>query len=340
MKRMIALLTLMMLLVCPLALAEETLAVWPDSKAFPMRIVHAGNVWYANLGRYGQNDATLAVGPSPEEMTVVYEADALVWGSLAATETHAAWMQQQGNLLTWMLYDRASGQTDIVHMERITDVRPGMGVGLDGSAMYYTATDLKAGTAQVIRHDLATGEETALYAPGCLISSLVLRGEELMLAQQAESGWQLLLLDAETGDEIGMVQLPETVLMVYTAVYEEAYRAWLLYYYDEKGAAGESEYVGFYRQGQLSGLYDFAAGGVYSYAVDDAVTLTGGHAVWTVKREVSGRVADNFVVLDVDMTTGEISAHPAGYSFAVDGDGLLVLSLDPENGQVRLEQVR
>ncbi len=338
MKRLIVLLTL--LLVGSLALAEEPLATWPDTEDFPTRIVHAGDVWYAHMGRYGENDATLAVGSSPDAMEIVYEADALVWGSMVATETHAAWMQQQGRLLSWMLYDRASGETGAVYVEAITDVRPGIGVALGADALYYIRTDTKAGTAELVRHDLATGEETVLHAPGGLISCLTLRDEELMLAQQVEEGWQLLRLDAENGDETGFVQLPQSVDMVYAASYEEEYRAWILYYHDKAGFGGASEYVGFYLQGKFNGMYDFGAGGVYSYAVDDAVTLTGSHAVWTIKREASGRVVDNFVVLDVDMATGNVASYPGGYTFTLDGDALLVLTLDPENNRVVLEKVR
>lgn len=335
MKHLTRLLSLLLLLVCSVsaACAAEPMITWSGDSSTPARLVHAGDYWYATLGPYGQKDATLAIGPSPDELVPVYSADAYVWGTLAATPEHAAWVQEHDDTLTWMLHTRATGETVEVYTETFGDVRPCFGVALDEQAFYYVRSDTAAGTAELVRRSLADGTETVLYAPGCPISSLTIRQGVLVLAQQAEAGWQVLRLDAENGDMIAMRQLPEDVQLVFTVDYDPLTRCYAVYYYDTSGR----EQVGVYIRNQLMSIYTF---GMNSYAYDDAMVLVDGHLIWTVKRETSGLVADNFTVVDVNLLTGDIAEYERSTHFIVDGDSLLLLTINQEEKLVVLETVR
>lgn len=335
MKYITRLLALLMLLLTALtaAYAEEPLAAWPDDQPAPNQIVHAGEWWYASMGNYGKPDASLAIGTSPETLTTVYTSYGYIWGRLIATEEHAAWVEQLDGLLSWRLHTRESGETVVLHTEPVGDVRPCFSVGLDAQAVYYVRTDAANGTAEVIRRSLGDGSETVLHAPGCPISALTLAGEELVIAQQAEAGWQLLRLDAENGDMTAQVVLPESIALIYSVDYEPDYDYYALYYYD---AAGE-EHASIYMRRQLLDVYTFVG---YTYAYNDALLLQGTHMIWTVKNEVSGKVADNFCVVDVDLSTGSIVGHEGSFCFMLDGEGMLLLSFDTDNDRILLEQAR
>lgn len=335
MKRLTRLLALLLLLVCCVnaACAVAPMITWNAGRSAPTRLVHAGDYWYATLGSYGSADATLAIGPSPDKLVPVYSADARVWGTLAATPEYAAWVQEQNDTLTWMLHNRESGETVAVHTEPFGDVRPCFGVALDENAMYYVRSDTAAGTAELVRRSHADGTETILHAPGCPISSLNIRQGELVLAQQAEAGWQIVRLDAENGDMIALGQLPGIVAMVFTVDYDHATDAYAVYYYETDGR----EHAGVYIRKQLLSVFTF---GSRSYAYEDAMVLVDGHLIWTVKREVSGLIADNFRVVDVNLLTGDISEHERSMHFIIDGDKLLLLTINPDKEQVVLETVR
>lgn len=331
MKRLLA--AVLMLCCCMnAALAAEPMITWSGGPSTPSRLVHAGDWWYATLGPYGQMDATLAIGPAPDQLTPVYSADAYVWGTLAATPENAAWVQESDGTLTWMLHTRASGETVAVHQETCVDDRPCFGVAVDEGAMYFVRSDMAVGTAEVVRRSLADGTETVLYAPGCPISSLALREGELALAQQAETGWELLRLDAENGDMIALNKLPATVEMVFTVDYDPRLRTYAVYY------AGEGrEHAGVYINRELVIIFTF---GSNSYAYDDAIVFVNGHLIWTIKYEVSGPVADNFVVVDVNLLTGDIAEHERSMHYVVDGKQLLLLTINPEAELVVLETAR
>lgn len=333
MKRLVRLLAAALLCCCvSAAFAVEPMITWTGGPSTPCRLVHAGDWWYAMLGTYGKPDATLAIGPAPDQLTPVYSADAYVWGTLAATPDNAAWVQEEGGTLTWMLFTRASGETVAVHQETFGDERPCFGVALDEGAMYYVRSNMTAGTAEVVRRSLADGTETVLYAPVCPISSLALREGELALAQQAETGWELLRLDAENGDMIAMKKLPATVEMVFTVDYDPRLRTYAVYY------AGEGrEHAGVYINRELLSIFTF---GSNSYAYDDAMVFVNGHLIWTIKYEVSGLIADNFVVVDVNLLTGDIAEHERSMHFVVDGKQLLLLTINPEKELVVLETAR
>ena len=335
MKRLTRLLALLLLLVCCVnaACAVEPMITWNGDESTPTRLVHAGDHWYATLGSYGRADATLAIGPSPDKLVPVYSADARVWGTLAATPEYAAWVQEQNDTLTWMLHNRESGETVAVHTEPFGDERPCFGVVLDANAMYYVRSDTAAGTAELVRRSHADGAETILHAPGCPISSLTIRQGELVLAQLAEAGWQILRMDAENCDMIAMKQLPADVEMVFTVDYDPATGGYAVYYCDDSGREHAGAYVGV----RLHSIFTF---GSRSYAYEDAMVLQDGHLIWTIKHEVSGLIADNFRVVDVNMLTGDISEYERSMHFIIDGGKLLLLTINPDKELIVLETAR
>lgn len=335
MKHMIRYLAMLLLLTIPLSLAfaEMPVAQWSGNAPAPVQIVHAGEWWYASMGSYGKPDASLAVGPSPDEMTIVYESDAYVWNELVATSDYAAWMQQRDGELYWMLHDRLSGETTTLHQETISNVRPGVGVALDADAVYFIRSDLTAGTAELIRRSLADGTETVIYAPGCPISTVKMETGELIIAQEAPEGWQLLRIDPENGDVIGLRQLPDNVIMVFRADYDPQLLTYAAYYADDTGR----EHVDLYVRGKVYDIFTF---GSHAYAYNDRIDFSGGHLTWTVKNEVSGPVAENFRVVDINMLTGDIQEHLCSMSYCLDGDALLLLTMDVENELIVLEKAR
>lgn len=134
-KRLL-ILPLLLLLSMTAACGETVLATWTEGT--PARLVCTGERWYAMLGSYGRNDATLAVGDAPDSLGTVYTDEAKVW-SFEATPTHAAWVQIAEDTLSWMLYDHASGQVTEVWREADVDKRPCVTLALDEQAMYLSA---------------------------------------------------------------------------------------------------------------------------------------------------------------------------------------------------------
>lgn len=328
MKRLFAL-ALLLLLTMTAATAESVLATWTENT--PTRLICAGGRWYAMLGSYGHPDATLAVGDAPDALTTVHTEEAYVW-SFAATETHAAWVQRADDTFRWMLYDHASGQTAEVYRETATDARPCVTLALDDAALYYVRCDMAAQTAALYRRSLADGAETILRAPGCMITSLTMRGGELVIAEAAEDGWQLLRLDAETGEELACKTLPDAVTMVYTADFDLMTKSYAVYYRDTSG----KEHAGVCAGSRLLSIYTF---GSYEYAYDDAMALVDGHLIWTIKREVSGYIPDHFTTVDYDLIKNRVNEHARSYHF-VEADGGLLLTMDAENEAIVLEKAR
>ena len=155
-------LPLLLLLSMTAACGETVLATWTEGT--PARLVCTGERWYAMLGSYGRNDATLAVGDEPDALSTVYADDAKVW-SFEVTPTHAAWVQIADDTLRWMLYDHASGQVTEVWREADVDKRPCVTLALDEQALYYVRSDMAAETAALYRRSLADGTEILLRAP-------------------------------------------------------------------------------------------------------------------------------------------------------------------------------
>lgn len=330
MKKLNCLLALLLLLTMTAASAEAVLATWTEDT--PARLVCTGERWYAMLGSYGRNDATLAVGDAPDALVTVYTDEAKVW-SFAATPTHAAWVQIADDTLRWMLYDHASGQTAEVHRDTATDTRPCVTLALDEHALYYVRCDMDAGTEALYRRSLTDGTETILRASGGMIASLRMRDDALILAETTAAGWQLLRLDAETGDELAVKKLPATVETVFTADYDPAFRSWAAYYRDTSGR----EQAGILSGNSVLNVYTF---GRVEYAYDEALEMVDGHLIWTIKREVSGQVADHFITIDYDLRRNKVTEHRRSFHFQTLDDGLLLLTLDTEKEAVVLEKAR
>lgn len=328
-KRLL-ILPLLLLLSMTAACGETVLATWTEGT--PARLVCTGGRWYAMLGSYGRNDATLAVGDAPDALTTVYTDEAKVW-SFEATPTHAAWVQIADDTLRWMLYDHTSGQVTEVWREADVDKRPCVTLALDEQALYYVRSDMAAETAALYRRSFADGTEILLRAPEGMITSLGMRDDALILAETTASGWQLLRLDAQTGDELAVKKLPATVETVFTADYDPAFRSWAAYYRDTSGR----EQAGILSGNAVLNVYTF---GRVEYAYDEALEMVDGHLIWTIKREVSGLVADNFVTVDYDLRRNKVTEHRRSFRFQTQDDGLLLLRLDTENEAVVLEKAR
>lgn len=329
MKRLFALILLFLLTVTA-ASAESVLSVWTEDT--PTRLIDTGGKWYAMLGSYGRNDATLAVGDAPDSLGTVYTDEAKVW-SFEATPTHAAWVQIAEDTLRWMLYDHASGQVTEVWREADVDKRPCVTLALDEQALYYVRCDMAAETAALYRRSLADGTEILLRAPEGMIASLGMRDDALILAETTASGWQLLRLDAQTGDELAVKKLPATVETVFTADYDPAFRSWAAYYRDTSGR----EQAGILSGNAVLNVYTF---GRVEYAYDEALEMVDGHLIWTIKREVSGLVADNFVTVDYDLRRNKVTEHKGSFHFQTLDGGLLLLTIDPEKEAIVLEKAR
>lgn len=328
-KRLL-ILTLLLLLPLTAASAETVLASWTEDT--PARLLCAGGRWYAMLGSYGRNDATLAVGDAPDALTTVHTDEAKVW-SFEAAPTHAAWVQIAEDTFRWMLYDHASGQVTEVWREADVDKRPCVTLALDEEALYYVRSDMAAESSILYRRSLADGAETVLRMPGGMIASLTMRQGELILAERSAEGWQLLRLNAETGDELAVKKLPAIVETVFTADYDPAFRSWAAYYRDTSGR----EQAGILSGNSVLNVYTF---GWVEYAYDEALEMVDGHLIWTIKREVSGVIADNFITVDYDLRRNQVTEHRGSCHFQTTDGGLLLLRIDPENSAIVLEQAR
>lgn len=332
-KRLVLMLVMALSMCMMTACTDESIAAWPGEESAPNQLVHAGEWWYAAIGNYGSPNASLAVGESPETMKLVYESKGNIWGELTAAADHAVWLELLGDDLRWLLYSREADETIVVYEERFGDVRPCLSVAVDEAAMYYVRTDYSAGSAEVIRRAHADGAETVLFAPGCPVSALRLRQGELIIACDAADGWQLLRIDAEDGSAVAMKQLPENVEMVYCVDYDPATLGYAVYYYDDAG----KEHAGLYAYGELHSIYTF---GEHSYAYHDRLELVDGHLMWVVKDEVSGMVADHFRMIDVDLVESNHTEHERSFSYCMDGDTLLLLTIDIDKEQIVLEKAR
>lgn len=333
MKRLTAMLALLLLLTTLLtaAGAEATLAEWPWDQSAPNQIVHAGDWWYASTGLYGSPTASLAVGVSPQEMTTVYNSQGRIWGVLHATETHAAWVEAEDDTLSWMLHDRVSGETTAICSEAVTDGRPCFSVGLDAEDYYFVRVGAE-NRCELVRLNLHSGAQTVLPTPeDGVISSLSLEDGEITIACETRQGWYLIRLDSLTGEEVAREALPEEVDLVFYAEYAPRYRSYAIYYLSE--ALGET--VGFHQQHGLNPVLSFAP---HTYAYHDYVRLEDTHLLCTVKADRSGAVADNFITLDVHLLAREVAEYEGAIGFTLDDGRLLVLTLDPDNGRLLLEQ--
>lgn len=340
MKHIARLLTLLMLLTAlTSACAEAPLAgwLWNGDQPAPNQIVRAGRWWYASMGNYGSPTASLAIGPSPDELTTVYTSDGYIWGRLHATETHAAWVEEKDGVLSWMVHERETGITTVVHTETLGDGRPCFSIALNG-ALYYVR--VRNGRSELVRlrfnddASLFNSREAVLPMPeDAIITSLSLNDySELTIACEMPEGFMLIRLNI-LGEEVARDALPEDVMMVFYAEYEPSDRVYALYYATEDAA----EMIGFYQQRRLSPVMSLASN---TYAYQDYVTLAEDHLICTLKIERTGAVADNFITLDVNLVTREVAEHKGAISFTVDGDRLLLLTLDPANDRILLEQAR
>ena len=332
MKRIIRLLALLMLLTTlTAACAEEPLAAWPWDQSAPNQIVHAGDWWYASTGLYGSPNASLAIGETPDALRQVYASQGYIWGVLHATPTHAAWVEEQDGVLRWMLHTRQSGETAAVYTEALTDGRPCFSVGLDADDFYYVRMDDEK-RCVLVRRSLESGEETVLPTPeDGLIGSVSLVDGEVTIACETREGWQLIRLDSVTGEEIAREALPEDVDLVFYAEYTPRYRAYAVYCLTES----DGESIGFHQQHRLNLVLTFSA---HSWAYHDYVQLVDGHLLCTVKVERSGAVAENFMALDVDLVRQNGTEHKGAIAFTVDDGRLLLVTLDPENNRILLEE--
>ncbi|MBQ2953556.1 MAG: hypothetical protein IJE07_08370 [Clostridia bacterium] len=331
MKHITRLLALLLLL-CSVtaACAQEPLAQWPWDQSAPNQIVHAGPWWYAATGLYGSPNASLAIGPSPDALRQVYASQGSIWGMLRATETHAAWVECLNGTFSWMLHTRETGETIAVYTEAMTDERPCFFVGLDEADLYYVRH--ADNRIEVVRRHLADGTETVLPTPhDAIITSLSLDDGEVTIACELMDGMYLIRLDSVTGEEIAREALPEDVDYVFCAGYVPRYRAYAVYLASET----EGEALGFCQNGQLSIVLTIGAN---SYAYHDYVLMADGHLIATMKIERSGAVADNFITLDIDLIGREMTEYEGAVSFTVDDGRLLLLTLDPDNDRILLEQ--
>lgn len=340
MKYIARLLTLLLLLTAlTSACAEAPLAVWPwdSGEPAPNQIVRAGRWWYASMGNYGSPSASLAIGPSPDALTTVYTSQGYIWGRLHATETHAAWVEEKDGVLSWMVHERETGVTTVVHTEALEDGRPCFSIALNGALWYVR---VRNGRSELVRlrlsddSSLFTSREAVLPTPeDAIITSLSLNDHsELTIACELPEGWRLIRLNI-LGEEVARDALPEEVTMVFCAGYVFEDRAYALYYATEDAA----EMIGFCQQRRLSPVMSLSP---HTYAYQDYVTLTEDHLICTLKTDRTGAVADNFITLDVDLVTREVAEHKGAISFTVDGDRLMLLTLDPENDRILLNQVR
>lgn len=340
MKHIARLLTLLMLLTAlTSACAEAPLAGWPHNgdQPAPNQIVRAGRWWYASMGNYGSPTASLAIGPSPDELTTVYTSDGYIWGRLHATETHAAWVEEKDGMLSWMVHARETGITTVVHTEALDDGRPCFSIALNG-ALYYVR--VRNGRSELVRlrlnddTSLFNSRETVLPTPeDAIITSLSLNDySELTIACEMPEGFRLIRMNI-LGEEVARDALPEDVIMVFYAEYEPSDRVYALYYATEDAA----EMIGFYQQRRLSPVMSLAS---HTYAYHDYVTLAEDHLICTLKIERTGAVADNFITLDVNLVTREAAEHKGSISFTVDDGRLLLLTLDPDHDRILLEQAR
>lgn len=331
MKHLCRLLALLMLLTTLLgaAGAEEPLAAWPWDTTAPHQLVHAGDWWYAATGRYGLPNASLAIGEAPDALTQVYASQGYVWGVLRATQTHAAWVEEQDGVLRWMLHTRESGETITVYTEPLTDERPCFFVGLDEADYYYVR--IGAGNRnELVRRSLGSGEETVLPTPeDAVISSLSLVDGELAIACETGEGWFLIRMDSVTGEEIARDELPPDVVLVFYAEYSPRYRAYAFYC-----ATEQEEGIGFCQQGRSSLVLGFSGS---AWAYHDHVILSGGRLLCISKVERTGDVADNFMALEVNLIEKTVKEYPGAIGFLEDEGRLLLLTIDPENDRVVLE---
>lgn len=322
MKRLLCLLVLLTTLLSA-ACAEAPLAIWPKEHA-PQRILHVGDCWYAMMGTYGGPDAELAVGPSPDALETVYQADAYVW-SFVASQTHAAWTQRTAGdgTLEWMLYDRATGETTLVHSEPEGDVRPCFSIALTQDRLYYVRNEGSDGAGCVYVRSLADGTDTPWGEAQGRIGAIAVRSDMLVLVQQEESGWTLHVMDTSGRREYKALEMPERVAQIYDVDYDPSTGLFGLYYMDTENA----EHAALLTWPRMYNLFTFSRG---VYALGDNISLVDGHFRWTVQIEASGYVTDHYRVVDYDVLHNQPVEHLRSYWCAPAEEGLLVLSFNAD----------
>ncbi len=311
-------------------LVEETAwAVYPMEKA-PVKIIEAGDIWYALMGRYGSDDFAFAVSTGYYDFNTVYETENVTIWFFEANENYAVWSERNGNFCEIKLYTRATGKVSTIHTLSEQDGYQNANVGLWGGDVYFLETDYTAGSAAIMRFHAPTGELSRFYeftyAGDLSTMNLSLAGGVLLASGNVGGKPALVRFDLAAGGAPTVRELNKRVEYVFDAAYDTVTGHCAIYYKDTNG----QEHIGVIsaKSSAVANIYTFSEN-VYAY--EDTVYMHDGHVYWVTQVNASGIVSDHYKFTDYDFKSHTYTEYLRTFGFTVAEDGVYLLSFNKQD---------
>lgn len=311
-------------------LVEETAwAVYPIEKA-PVKLINAGDVWYALMGAYGNDDYAFAVGENEVDLKTVYETENVTIWFFEANENYAVWSERNGNFCEIKLYSRATGEVSTIHTLSEHDGYQNANIGLWGGDVYFLETDYSAGKAAVMRFHAPTGELSRFYeftyAGDLSAMNLSLAGGVLLAVGNVGGKASLVRFDLSAGGEPTVRELAKKVEYVFDAAYDAVTGHYAIYYKD----VNRQEHIGVIsaKSNAVANIYTFAEN-VYAY--EDTVSMHGGRVYWVTQVNASGIVSDHYKFTDYDFKSHTYTEYLRTFGFTLAEDGVYLLSFNKQD---------
>ncbi|MBQ8403415.1 MAG: hypothetical protein IJX55_03190 [Clostridia bacterium] len=311
-------------------LVEETAWAVYELDEAPVKIVEAGGVWYALMGRYGSDDFRLAVGESYEYFDTVYETENVTIWFFEANENYAVWCERSGNICEFKVYTRATGEVSTVRTLGGEDGYQNANVGLFGDSLYFLETDYAAEKAAVMRYDAKTGELSRFYEftydGEYSAMNLSLAGDILLAVGNVGGKASLVRFDLAAGGAPDVRELSKKAEYVFDAAYDTVTGAYAIYYKDTDGA----EHIGVIsaKSNAVANIFTFAEN-VYAY--EDTVRMHDSRVYWITQVNASGFVTEHYRFIDYDYKSHTRTEYLRTFGFTVAEDGVYLLSFNKED---------
>ena len=311
-------LSLFLLTGCSLKKQPEVLKSFPKETA-PSQVVKTDDRWVLLNSTYGGDDYTISVGENLDSLNDIYAADDVSIWYFEANETGIVWCEKTEEFYTYKVYAFETQKVEVLSQVPAAEEYQPQNVEIFHNTCYYCTIDYQQQKVYVRAYDIESKNTTDVYTAAFVEENQPygICAEDAYLSFFCTG--QITVLNLENNEIVMDSLLPSVVKRVFCVSYDCKNNTFALYYAD-----ADSEDIGIWKEGdsEIVSLFTFNEN---RYAYRDKIECCDGHIYWITQSNISGMVADHYLLVDYDYLNHKPVETTRTFDFCRDEDGLHIL---------------
>ena len=319
---------------------SKEIITFNDEKNLPSQIIPNKKDYTVLISNYSKDYSKIAINDSLENLETVYTADQNVQiTDIVSNEYYVAWFEfhettKKTKINQLKVYDRKTKEISVIYTNEIKMEEKNFqlrNLGIDKTKIYYIVPNDQEKKSQILSYNMEDKTKEVVieylftnksFPLNQSITYFQIKDSILTISYLTDNNVILEAYDLKAKKVIAKKDLPDNVLLVYSADYESQKNIFALYYKKNDNTDGVG-IIGF-DSFQIS-IKEIFTPKPTAVLYDDKIHIIGNNIIFNLQSNVSGYVSDHYEAVVYDYINDKPSSFKRCFYLTIDSDELFGL---------------